>query len=58
MFAQGVPLKTVSTILGHKDVGITANIYTDVIDPLMKKAAAKMDGLLAPTGRDSLVAPV
>ncbi len=58
MVSQGVPLKTVSAILGHKDVGITANIYTDVIDSLMKEAADEMDGLLAPAAKYGLAAPV
>ncbi len=32
MIESHVPLKTVSHMLGHKDIGITANIYCDVIN--------------------------
>ena len=30
-FESGLPLKTVSVLLGHSDVSITANIYTHVM---------------------------
>jgi len=32
MIESSVPLKTVSHMLGHTDIGITANIYCDVIN--------------------------
>ncbi|MPN18847.1 Tyrosine recombinase XerC [bioreactor metagenome] len=39
MIENNVPLKTVSHMLGHTDIGITANIYCDVINS-HKEAAA------------------
>ena len=36
-FEAGLPLKTVSVLLGHSDINVTANIYTHV----MKKEKEK-----------------
>lgn len=47
LLERGESLKTIQEILGHTDISITANIYTDVLLETKKKAAAKMDGLLA-----------
>jgi integrase len=44
-FEEGVPLKTVSDILGHSKTGITSDIYTHVM-PNKKKEAAKALDLL------------
>ena len=32
LLTQGVDLKTISALLGHKDIQTTANIYLDVSD--------------------------
>jgi integrase len=39
---EGVALKTISKILGHSSIAITADIYTDVFDEAKRQAAAKM----------------
>ncbi|MCL2335787.1 MAG: site-specific integrase [Firmicutes bacterium] len=38
LFENGVPLKTVSTLLGHSNIKITADIYTHVIPKMKEKA--------------------
>ena len=40
LFAAGVPLKTVSILLGHSNIAITANVYISVM-PKEKKSAAE-----------------
>ena len=42
----GVDIKTVSSILGHKNVVTTMNIYQDVFDDLKIQAACTLDALL------------
>lgn len=51
LFAAGVDLKTVSTLLGHSNIGITADTYTHVIPKLKTDAADKIDYLFASTGK-------
>lgn len=48
MLTAGVDLKTTSGLLGHGDIGITANVYTHLVDPLRNDAAARLAALLAP----------
>jgi integrase len=45
LLEQGVPLKVISDALGHSSLGITADIYTEVVDALKSEAASRMDGL-------------
>jgi integrase len=45
MLAQGVPLKTVSDILGHTDIRTTANIYGHTDDDQKRSAAEKIANL-------------
>lgn len=40
LFEAGVPIKTVQSLLGHKDIATTMNIYTHVM-PEQKSAAAE-----------------
>ena len=46
MLAQGVQLKVVSEILGHSQIGITGNIYTDVLPRVRKEAIDLLDAVL------------
>jgi len=39
---QGVPLKTASMLMGHGDIGITANIYTHVDNVELKRSIEKL----------------
>jgi integrase len=45
LLEQGVPLKVISDLLGHSSLGITADIYTEVVDALKSDAVSRMDGL-------------
>ncbi|NNM97548.1 MAG: site-specific integrase, partial [Candidatus Dormibacteraeota bacterium] len=47
MLAGGVDLKTVSTMLGHSQIGLTADTYASVLPGLQREAAARMDAILA-----------
>jgi len=43
MLHEGVELKTVSEILFHISISITADIYSHVIEEKKKQAAKKLD---------------
>ena len=43
----GTDLKTVSTILGHSSIALTANTYAGVLPTLHRDAAVRLDVLLA-----------
>lgn len=43
MLLEGANLKTVSTILGHSSIGVTADIYAHVIDRAKKEAAKSLE---------------
>jgi integrase len=45
LFEREVPLKTVSELLGHSDISITANIYTHVMPEVKITAAEKLNHL-------------
>lgn len=47
---QGVPLKTLSKIMGHSTTGITADLYIHPYDSAMADAADKMDNLFGDKG--------
>jgi integrase len=47
LLAQGVPLKTVSDILGHSQISITADIYAHVVPEMRRDAFGVMERLLA-----------
>lgn len=47
MLASGVDLKTVSTMLGHSQIGLTADTYASVLPSLQREAAGRMDAILA-----------
>lgn len=51
LFAAGVDLKTVSALLWHNNIGITADTYTYVTPKLKIDAADKIDYLFASTGK-------
>lgn len=46
LLAQGVPMKIISDVLGHSDIGVTANIYAHVSDDLRAAAVGTLDSLL------------
>jgi integrase len=46
LLASGVDIKTVSSILGHSTIAITANLYAQVLPSLHRDAAEKMARLL------------
>lgn len=43
MLTVGVPLKVTSGLLGHKTVGITADLYTHILDEMKQDAAEKVN---------------
>lgn len=47
LFEAGVPLKTVSELLGHSNISITANIYTHVMPKEKITAAEKLNILFS-----------
>ncbi len=46
MLTKGVPLKVVQKVLGHSQIGVTANIYGRVMPELQREAAEKVGELL------------
>ena len=46
MLTKGVPLKVVQKVLGHSQIGVTANIYGHVMPELQREAAEKVGELL------------
>jgi integrase len=44
LLEAGVPLEVVSAILGHANIGVTADIYTKIRGDLMRKGFARLDG--------------
>ena len=46
LIARGVPLKNVSSRLGHADIRTTANIYSEALQSVDRQAADKMDEFL------------
>lgn len=51
LIAQGVPLKNVSSRLGHADIRTTANIYSAALQSVDREAAKKMDKFLSHSDR-------
>lgn len=48
LLARGVPLKVISSLLGHSRIGITADIYAHVGDEQIGEAGAVMRGIFGP----------
>ena len=46
MLGAGIDLKTVSTMLGHSQIGLTADTYGSTMPGLKLEAARRIDGLL------------
>ena len=42
MLKSGVAMKTASNILGHSTIGITADLYTHVLDDTKQEAALQV----------------
>lgn len=49
LLARGVPVKVVSEMLGHANVGITLSIYGHVLPHMQQQAADTMDAMLRGT---------
>lgn len=47
LMSQSVPVKIVSEMLGHADVGITLRTYSHVMPGMQQQAADAMDRLFA-----------
>jgi integrase len=45
MLGQGVPLRTISDLLGHSSISITSDVYVETVDALKAEAAARMNGI-------------
>lgn len=43
LLSRGVPVKVVSEMLGHADVGITLSVYAHVLPDMQDEAAKAMD---------------
>ena len=46
LLAQGVPLKTISEILGHSQISTTADIYAHLTEETKREAISLMDSIL------------
>jgi integrase len=46
LLKQKVPVKVVSEMLGHSQVGVTLNVYAHVMPDMQREAAAAMQNLL------------
>lgn len=46
LISKGIPLKNVSSRLGHADIRTTANIYSEALQSVDRQAADKMDEFL------------
>ena len=46
LLGQGVPLRTISDLLGHSSISVTSDVYAHVAPQLLEDAAHKMDILL------------
>ena len=46
LIAHGIPLKNVSSRLGHADIRTTANIYSEALQSVDRQAAETMDAFL------------
>ena len=46
LFAQAVPLKTVSEVLGHSSISVTADVYTHLLDGAGRSAADAMNSVV------------
>jgi integrase len=58
LLARGVPVKVVSEMLGHANIGITLSLYAHVLPHMQQQAANTMDAMLrgsnqGPTGGDT-----
>lgn len=46
LLAQGLDIRVVQQVLGHSQIGLTANLYAHVAPTLLKDAAERMDAIL------------
>lgn len=47
LLSQGASLREIMEILGHSQIGLTANLYTHLTPAMKKEAAARMDAVLS-----------
>lgn len=53
LISEGIPLKNVSSRLGHSDIRTTANIYSDALQSVDKDASIKMNQYLQQQKNDA-----
>jgi integrase len=53
LLSQGVPLSTVSRILGHSTITPTTNTYAHLFPGVQREAAPATDAMFAPTAAGS-----
>lgn len=46
LLAQGLDIRVVQQVLGHSQIALTANLYTQVMPVLLEDAAKRMDAIL------------
>ena len=46
MLAQGVPLRVAMDVLGHSEIGVTANTYSHVSPEIQREATDRVSELL------------
>jgi integrase len=54
LLSRGVPVKVVSEMLGHADVGITLSVYAHVLPDMQDEAAKAMDSAFGPEATGGL----
>lgn len=46
LVAASGDLKMAQTVLGHANIGVTADVYAHVVEPQLQRAADVMEGVL------------
>ena len=58
LISRGAPLKTISELMGHASIEVTANIYLHSLDVQVRDTARSVEEALAATSLRSRLAPV
>ena len=48
LIAQGVNIKAISELLGHRSVAFTLTVYGHLLEETKRETAVRMDGALSP----------
>lgn len=46
MLSEGSDLKTVSRLLGHKDINVTCDYYAGIVDSILRRAVGSLDSVI------------